>query len=102
MSQPWVGMMDGVAASRAECTARLSAASLNEEASRLARRISAVQVDPDLIGAAHRAPGLTLPARHGRTADAGGLNLRIDRVEVGEDSDAGVALGDAGESVGQT
>ena len=40
-SQPWVGMMDGVAASRAECTARLSAASLNEEASRLARRISA-------------------------------------------------------------
>ena len=39
MSQPCVGMMDGVAASRAECTARLSAASLNEDASRLARRI---------------------------------------------------------------
>ncbi len=41
MSHPCVGMMDGVAASRAECTDRLSAASLNDVASRLARRISA-------------------------------------------------------------
>ena len=40
VSQPWVGMIEGVAARRAECVARLSAASPKERASRLARRIS--------------------------------------------------------------
>ena len=103
MSQPWVGMMDGVAARRAECTARLSAASLNDDASRLARRIRRVQVHPDLVRAPHGAAGARRrPGRDRRSADAGGLHLRIDRIEVGEDSDAGVALGDAGEGVGET
>ena len=43
VSQPCVGMIDGVAASRCEWLARLSLASSNDEASRLARRISALR-----------------------------------------------------------
>src|SRR4051812_9598552 len=41
-SQPRVGMIEGVAANLAVCSDRLSAASLNDMASRLARRISAL------------------------------------------------------------
>jgi len=40
-SQPCVGMIDGVAAIRSVCDARLSAAALKDEASRFARRIKA-------------------------------------------------------------
>jgi len=40
-NQPCVGMIDGVAASLSVCEAMLSAAALNDEASRLARRINA-------------------------------------------------------------
>ena len=43
VSQPWVGMMDGVAASCLEWLARLSLASANDEASRSARRMSALR-----------------------------------------------------------
>ena len=102
VSQPCVGMIDGVAARRAECTPRLSAASWKEEASRLARRIRRVQVHPDLVGPHHRGPGVGRALGERRAADAGGLHLGIDRLEVGEDPDAGVALGDAGEGVGES
>ena len=101
VSQPWVGMMDGVAASRAECTARLSAASLNDEASRLARRIRALRSTRTSLERRIALPASPSTAGDRRAADAGGLHLGIDRLEVGEDPDAGVALGDAGEGVGE-
>src|ERR671933_2168424 len=43
-NHPCVGMMDGVAASRAVWRDRLSAASLKDEANRFARRINALRL----------------------------------------------------------
>ena len=68
LSHPWVGMIDGVAASRWEWLARLSLASANEEARRLARRISAFR--STRISSERRAVGLAF-GRTGRDASTG-------------------------------
>ncbi len=96
VSQPWVGMMDGVAASRWSVLARLSVASLERRGQQVGPADQRVEIHPDLLRAAAR-PGRRWRAerarRQRRPADAGGLNLGIDRLEVGQHPDAGVALG---------
>ena len=98
VSQPWVGMMDGVAASRAECTGEAVRGFLERRGQQVGPADQRVEIHPDLAGAAHRAAGVHASDAGGqrRAADAGGLHLGIDRLEVGEDSDAGVALARCG------
>ena len=104
VSQPWVGMIDGVAASRCEWLAEaVGLASPNDEASRLARRISAFRSTRISCGAPDRRSRVQ-QSRTGRqcgSADAGRLDLGIDGLEVGQHPDAGVALADAGDGVRQ-